>query len=30
MHVHFDRAGVLKMLQSGPDRMYEEKRFFRD
>lgn len=30
MHVHFDRAGVLRMMQSGPDRMYEEKRFFRD
>lgn len=30
MHVHFDRAGVLRMMQSGPDRMFEEKRFFRD
>jgi hypothetical protein len=30
MHVHFDRAGVLRMMQSGPDRMYEEKRLFRD
>jgi hypothetical protein len=30
MHVHFDRAGVLRMMQNGPDPMYEEKRFFRD
>lgn len=30
MHVHFDRAGVLKMMQNGPDPMFEEKRFFRD
>lgn len=30
MHVHFDRAGVLKMMQNGPDPMLEEKRFFRD
>lgn len=29
MHVHFDRAGVLKMMQNGPDALYEEKRFFR-
>lgn len=29
MHVHFDRAGVLKMMQNGPDPMYEEKRLFR-
>ena len=27
MHVHFDRAGVVRMMQNGPDRMYEEKRF---
>ena len=30
MHAHFDRAGVLRMMQNGPDRMFEEKRFFRD
>jgi hypothetical protein len=30
MHVHFDRAGVLRMMQNGPDPMYEEKRLFRD
>jgi hypothetical protein len=30
MHAHFDRAGVLRMMQNGPDRLYEEKRFFRD
>lgn len=30
MHVHFDRGGVLRMMQSGPDRLYEEKRFFGD
>ncbi len=30
MHAHFDRAGKLKMMQNGPDRLYEEKRFFRD
>jgi hypothetical protein len=28
MHVHFDRAGIVRMMQNGPDRMYEEKRFF--
>ena len=30
MHVHFDRAGTLRMMQNGPDPMYEEKRLFRD
>lgn len=30
MHAHFDRAGVLRMMQNGPDRMFEEKRFFND
>lgn len=30
MHVHFDRAGIVRMMQNGPDPMYEEKRFFRD
>ena len=29
MHVHFDRAGVVRMMQNGPDPMYE-KRFFND
>lgn len=27
MHVHFDRQGVVRMLQNGPDPMYEERRF---
>lgn len=30
MHLHFDRAGLLRMMQNGPDPMFEEKRFFRD
>jgi hypothetical protein len=30
MHAHFDRAGVLRRMMNGPDRMYEEKRFFAD
>lgn len=30
MHAHFDRGGVLRMMQNGPDRMFEEKPFFRD
>ena len=30
MHVHFNKAGIVKMMQSGPDPMYEEKKFFRD
>ena len=30
MHVHFDRGGTLRMMQNGPDPMYEEKRLFRD
>ncbi|QPI49770.1 hypothetical protein IV454_30865 [Massilia antarctica] len=31
MHVHFDRAGIVRKMISGPDPMYEEKRgFFRD
>jgi hypothetical protein len=30
MHVHFDRAGIVRMMQNGPDPMYEEKRLFRD
>ncbi len=30
MHVHFDRAGIVRMMQNGPDPLYEEKRFFRD
>jgi hypothetical protein len=28
MHVHFDRKGVVQLMQNGPDPMYEEKRFF--
>jgi hypothetical protein len=27
MHVHFDRAGVVRMMLNGPDPMYEERRF---
>ena len=30
MHAHFDRTGVLRMMQNGPDRMFEERRFFQD
>ena len=30
VHVHFDRAGVLRMMQNGPDHMFEEKNFFGD
>ena len=30
MHVHFDRGGIVRMMQTGPDPMYEEKRLFRD
>ena len=29
MHIHFDRNGVVRMMENGPDPMYEEKRFFR-
>jgi hypothetical protein len=29
MHVHFDRSGVVRMIQNGPDPMYEERRSFR-
>lgn len=28
MHVHFDRNGVVQLMQNGPDPMYEEKRLF--
>jgi hypothetical protein len=28
MHVHFDRNGIVQMMQNGPDPMYEERRFF--
>ena len=28
MHVHFDRTGVVRMMQNGPDRMHEERRLF--
>lgn len=30
MHVHFDRGGIVRMMQNGPDPMYEERRFMRD
>jgi hypothetical protein len=26
MHVHFDRAGVVRLMQNGPDPMYERRR----
>lgn len=29
MHVHFDRAGIVRKLESGPDPMFDEHRFFR-
>jgi hypothetical protein len=29
MHVHFDEAGVVRMMMNGPDPMYD-KRFWRD
>ncbi len=28
MHVHFDKNGVVRLMQSGPDPMYEERRRF--
>jgi hypothetical protein len=28
MHVHFDHAGIVQLMQNGPDPMYEERRFF--
>lgn len=28
MHLHFDHNGVLRMMQNGPDPMYEERRLF--
>jgi hypothetical protein len=28
MHVHFDRAGVVRMMQNGPDPMYDDRRRF--
>lgn len=29
MHVHFDRAGIVRQMLNGPDREYEERPFFR-
>jgi hypothetical protein len=29
MHVHFDQAGIVRLMQNGPDPMYEERRNFR-
>jgi hypothetical protein len=29
MHVHFDQAGIVRMMQNGPDPMYDERRFNR-
>lgn len=28
MHVHFDEAGVVRLMQNGPDPMYEKRDFF--
>ncbi len=30
MHVHFDEAGIVRLMQNGADPMYEEKRRFFD
>jgi hypothetical protein len=30
MHVHFDRSGIVRMMQNGPDPMYEDRDFFWD
>jgi hypothetical protein len=29
MHVHFDRDGIVRMMQNGPDPMFDDRRFFR-
>ena len=29
MHVHFDEAGIVRLMQNGPDPMYDERRFNR-
>ena len=29
MHVHFDDQGIVRLMQNGPDPMYDERRFFR-
>ena len=29
MHVHFDEAGIVRLMQNGPDPMYDDRRFFR-
>lgn len=29
MHVHFDQQGIVRLMQNGPDPMYDERRFFR-
>jgi hypothetical protein len=29
MHVHFDQAGIVRLMQNGPDPMYDERRNFR-
>jgi hypothetical protein len=28
MHVHFDEQGIVRLMQNGPDPMYDEKRYF--
>lgn len=29
MHVHFDQDGIVRLMQNGPDPMYEERRLLR-
>lgn len=29
MNIHFDKDGVVRLMQNGPDPMYDERRFFR-
>lgn len=29
MHVHFDDAGIVRLMQNGPDPMYDDRRFNR-
>lgn len=29
MHLHFDREGIVRLMQNGPDPMYDERRKFK-
>ena len=29
MHVHFDQKGIVRLMQNGPDPMYDERRSYR-